>query len=295
MEQFRNVGIIGRLGSTRVLETVRRLKRFLLDRHLHVILEDTIADVLPGHGLQTSSRKMLGEVCDLVIVVGGDGSMLGAARALARHKVPVLGINRGSLGFLTDIRPDELELKVAQVLEGQYLTENRFLLEAEVRRQGEAIGQGDALNDVVLHPRKSTRMIEFELYIDGQFVCSQKADGLIVATPTGSTAYALSAGGPIMHPKLDAIVVVPMYPHTLSSRPIVVDGHSELKVVVSPDMTIYPQVSCDGQNHFTCAPGDTLHVAKKAQKLRLIHPLDHNYYEVCRTKLGWGSRLGGQD
>ena len=295
MEQFRNVGIIGRLGSTRVLETVRRLKRFLLDRHLHVILEDTIADVLPGHGLQTSSRKMLGEVCDLVIVVGGDGSMLGAARALARHKVPVLGINRGSLGFLTDIRPDELELKVAQVLEGQYLTENRFLLEAEVRRQGEAIGQGDALNDVVLHPGKSTKMIEFELFIDGHFVCSQKADGLIVATPTGSTAYALSAGGPIMHPKLDAIVVVPMYPHTLSSRPIVVDGHSELKVVVSPDMTIYPQVSCDGQNHFTCAPGDTLHVAKKAQKLRLIHPLDHNYYEVCRTKLGWGSRLGGQD
>ena len=230
-----------------------------------------------------------------MIVVGGDGSMLGAARALARHKVPVLGINRGSLGFLTDIRPDELELKVAQVLEGHYLTENRFLLEAEVRRQGEAIGQGDALNDVVLHPGKSTRMIEFELYIDGQFVCSQKADGLIVATPTGSTAYALSAGGPIMHPKLDAIVVVPMYPHTLSSRPIVVDGNSELKVVVSPDMTIYPQVSCDGQNHFTCAPGDTLHVAKKAQKLRLIHPLDHNYYEVCRTKLGWGSRLGGQD
>ena len=154
MEQFRNVGIIGRLGSTRVLETVRRLKRFLLDRHLHVILEDTIADVLPGHGLQTSSRKMLGEVCDLVIVVGGDGSMLGAARALARHKVPVLGINRGSLGFLTDIRPDELELKVAQVLEGQYLTENRFLLEAEVRRQGEAIGQGDADEDGVLGHRR---------------------------------------------------------------------------------------------------------------------------------------------
>ena len=149
------------------------------------------------------------------------------------------------------------------------------------------------MNDVVLHPGKSTRMIEFELYIDGQFVCSQKADGLIVATPTGSTAYALSAGGPIMHPKLDAIVIVPMYPHMLSSRPIVVDGNSELKIVVSKDMQIYPQVSCDGQNHFTCAPGDTITVSKKAQKLRLIHPLDHNYYEVCRTKLGWGSRLGG--
>ncbi len=120
MEQFRNIGIIGRLGSVQVLETVRRLKRFLLDRHLHVILEETIAEVLPGHGLQTSSRKMLGEVCDMVIVVGGDGSLLGAARALARHNVPVLGINRGSLGFLTDIRPDELEVKCAEVLDGHY-------------------------------------------------------------------------------------------------------------------------------------------------------------------------------
>src|SRR5690606_12812563 len=178
MEQFRNIGIIGRLGSAQVLDTVRRLKKFLLERHLHVILEDSIAEVLPGHGLQTASRKTLGEICDLVVVVGGDGSMLGAARALARYKIPVLGINRGSLGFLTDIKPDELEVKVAEVLEGRFVEENRFLLEAEVRRHGEAIGQGDALNDVVLHPGKSTKMIEFELFIDGHFVCSQKADGL---------------------------------------------------------------------------------------------------------------------
>ncbi|HTO18545.1 MAG TPA: NAD(+) kinase [Pseudomonas sp.] len=293
MEQFRNIGIIGRLGSSQVLDTIRRLKRFLLDRHLNVILEEEIAEVLPGHGQQVCSRRNLGEVCDLVVVVGGDGSMLGAARALARYKVPVLGVNRGNLGFLTDIRPDDLEEKVAEVLDGQYTVESRFLLEAEMRRNAVPIAQGDALNDVVLHPGKSTRMIEFELYIDGQFVSSQKSDGLIIATPTGSTAYALSAGGPIMHPKLDAIVVVPMYPHTLSSRPIVVDGNSELKVVVSPNMQIYPQVSCDGQNHFTCAPGDTVTISKKPQKLRLIHPLDHNYYEICRTKLGWGSRLGG--
>lgn len=293
MEQFRNIGIIGRMGSSHVLDTIRRLKRYLIERHLHVILEETIAEMLPGHGMQTCSRKLMGEICDLVIVVGGDGSLLGAARAMARHGTPVLGINRGSLGFLTDIRPDELEVKVGEVLAGRYLMESRFLLEALVRRGEEAIGQSDALNDVVLHPGKSTRMIEFELFIDGQFVCSQKADGLIVSTPTGSTAYALSAGGPIMHPKLDAIVIVPMYPHTLSSRPIVVDGNSELKVVVASDMQIYPLVSCDGQNHFTCAPGDTLTIRKKAQKLQLIHPLGHNYYEVCRTKLGWGSRLGG--
>jgi len=295
MDQFRNIGIIRRLGSSQVLDTIRRLKRFLAERQLHVILEDSIAEMLPGHGLQVCTRKLMGEICDLVIVVGGDGSLLGAARALARHGIPILGINRGSLGFLTDIRPDELEARVSEVLSGRYLMESRFLLEAEVRRGSEAIGQSDALNDVVLHPGKSMRMIEFELYIDGHFVCSQKADGLIIATPTGSTAYALSAGGPIMHPKLDAIVIVPMYPHTLSGRPIVVDGNSEMKVVVSPNLQIYPQVSCDGQNHFTCAPGDTLSIRKKAQKMQLIHPVQHNYYEVCRTKLGWGSKLGGQE
>ena len=292
MEQFRNIGIIGRMGSVRVLDTIRRLKRYLIGRHLHVILEETIAEMLPGHNLQTSSRKLLGEVCDLVIVVGGDGSMLGAARALAQQGVPVLGINRGSLGFLTDISPEHLESQISEVLAGNYTVEQRFLLETEVRRDGVPIGQGDALNDVVLHPGKSTRMIEFELFIDGQFVYSLKADGLIIATPTGSTAYALSAGGPIMHPRLDAIVIVPMYPHTLSSRPIVLDADSELKVVVAEDMTIYPLVSCDGQNHVTCAPGDTLHIQRKPQKLRLLHPLDHNFYAVCRDKLGWGSRLG---
>ena len=170
MEQFRNIGIIGRTGSVRVLETVRRLKRYLIGRHLHVILEDRIAEMLPGHNLQTSSRKLLGEVCDLVIVVGGDGSMLGAARALAHHNVPVLGINRGNLGFLTDILPEQLESQISEVLAGNYTVEQRFLLETEVRRNGVPIGQGDALNDVVLHPGKSTRMIEFELFIDGQFV-----------------------------------------------------------------------------------------------------------------------------
>ena len=295
MEQFRNIGIIGRMGSARVLETIRRLKRYLIGRHLHVILEDRIAEMLPGHNLQTSSRKLLGEVCDLVIVVGGDGSMLGAARALAHHNVPVLGINRGSLGFLTDILPEQLESQISEVLAGNYTVEQRFLLETEVRRAGVPIGQGDALNDIVLHPGKSTRMIEFELFIDGQFVYSLKADGLIIATPTGSTAYALSAGGPIMHPRLDAIVIVPMYPHTLSSRPIVVDADSELKVVIAENMTIYPLVSCDGQNHVTCAPGDTLHIQRKPQKLRLLHPLDHNFYAVCRDKLGWGSRLGQEN
>ena len=294
MDHFRNIGLIGRLGSDRVVDTLQRLKRFLIDSGYTVILEDTVADLLPGDDLQVCSRKMMGEICDLVIVVGGDGSLLGAARALCRYNVPVLGVNRGGLGFLTDISPDELEARVGEVLAGHYMSENRFLLDAFVRRDNEQLGSSEALNEVVLHPGKSARMIEFELYVDGQFVYSQKSDGLIVATPTGSTAYALSAGGPIMHPKLDAIVLVPMSPHTLSSRPIVVDAGSELKIVISKQSGIYPQISCDGQVHVACAPGDSISIRKKPQKLRLIHPLDHNFYAICRSKLGWSSWLTDQ-
>jgi NAD+ kinase len=292
MEEFRNIGIIGRLNSTKVVDTIKRLKRFLLDEGYHVILEEQIAQVIPGHGLQVVSSKLMGEVSDLVIVIGGDGSLLGAARALAKHKVPVLGVNRGRLGFLTDILPNEIEERVAAVLDGQYKTETRFLLDIEVKRDGIPIGSGSALNDMVLHPGKSARMIEFELYIEGQFVYSQRSDGLIVSTPTGSTAYALSGGGPIMHPRLDAIVLVPMFPHTLSSRPIVIDGNSEIKIVIGEENSTYPQVSCDGQVHITAAPGDTVTIKKKSHKLRLIHPIEHDFYDICRTKLGWGSRLG---
>jgi NAD+ kinase len=236
---------------------------------------------------------MMGEICDLVIVVGGDGSLLGAARALSPSHVPVLGVNRGNLGFLTDISPADIEEKVAEVLEGKYTVESRFLLDLVVKRAGEPIGEGTALNDIVLHPGKATRMIQFELYIEGQFVYTQRSDGLIVATPTGSTAYSLSGGGPIMSPKLDALVLVPMFPHTLSSRPIVVDGNSELKLVISDNNKTYPTVSCDGQLSFSLAPGDVITIHKKPHKLKLLHPLNYDFYRTCREKLGWGTRLGG--
>ena len=288
MEEFRNIGIIGRLGSKKVIETVRRLKRYLVEEGYHVILQDRIADVMPGHGMQVCTQKLLGEICDLVIVVGGDGSLLGAARALAKHNTPVLGINRGRLGFLTDISPDEgMEDAIQAVLDGEYIEEQRFLLDAEIKRDGVSIAASEALNDVVLHPGKSARMIAFDLYVEGQFVHHQRADGMIVSSPTGSTAYALSGGGPIMHPKLDAIVLVPMFPHTLSSRPIVVDGNSEIKLVIGDSNETYPTVSCDGQKHLPCAPGDAVTIRKKPHKLKLIHPKDHNFYEICRTKLGW--------
>ncbi|WP_299181873.1 NAD(+) kinase [uncultured Neptuniibacter sp.] len=292
MDYFRNIGLIGRLGSKSVIDTLKHLIRFLGDRGLNTILDERIAQVMPGHEQQTSTQKMMGEICDLVIVVGGDGSLLGAARSLAQYHVPILGVNRGNLGFLTDISPNEIEEKVGEVLAGQYTVDSRFLLDVVVKRDGVPIGESTALNDCVLHPGKAARMIEFELYIEGQFVYTQKSDGLIISTPTGSTAYSLSGGGPIMHPKLDALVLVPMFPHTLSSRPIVVNGNSELKLVISPNNGAYPTVSCDGQTDISCAPGDTITVHKKPHKLKLLHPLNYDFYSTCREKLGWGTKLG---
>ncbi|NIB41133.1 NAD(+) kinase [Pseudomaricurvus alkylphenolicus] len=292
MADFKHVGLIGRPGSERALHTLKRLIRYLHSCGTNVVLEESTATALPGHTMEVCSYEALGKACDLVIVVGGDGSLLGAARSLAKYKVPLLGVNRGRLGFLTDITPNDIENKVGEVLDGKYMMETRFLLDTSVIRKGALIGGGDALNDVVVHPGRFIRMIEFELYIDGQFVYSQRSDGLIVSTPTGSTAYALSGGGPIMHPKLDAIVIVPMNPHTLSSRPIVVDGNSEIRILIGEHNSAYPHVTCDGQNHVVTNPGDEIHIHKKPHKLQLLHPLNHNFYETCRSKLGWGSHLG---
>ncbi|WP_043530261.1 NAD(+) kinase [Litchfieldella xinjiangensis] len=292
MTSFKNIGLIGRLGSARAVDTLKRLVRYLDKRGLHVIIEDRTATVLLDHGQQEASRDRLGEICDLVIVVGGDGSMLGAARALCLSGTPVLGINRGRLGFLTDVSPDEMEVKVGEVLDGHFEIEERFLLDAQVYRNDMPVGDGDALNDVVVHPGKAVRMIEFELFIDGQFVYSQRSDGLIIATPTGTTAYALSGGGPIVHPGIDAITLVPMFPHTLSSRPIVVGGGSEIRIHIGETNEAYPHVSCDGQTRVVSKPDDILYVRRKPQRLKLVHPFGHNFYEVCRSKLGWSSRLG---
>ena len=290
-QQFKNIGLMGRVGNDLVLDSVKHLKAFLLERGLNVVLEKKLAKLLPGHELQVSTRKLIGDICDLVIVVGGDGSMLGAARDLARHDVLVLGVNRGGLGFLTDVSPSEIEEKVGEVLDGKFVVEKRFLLEASVKRDDELIGKGGAFNDVVVSSGETARMIEFEMYIDDQFVYSQRSDGLIVSTPTGSTAYSLSGGGPIMHPKLDALVLVPMFPHTLSSRPIVVDGDSQIKIVVSQDSQMNPIITCDGHLSIKTQPGDAIYIYKKPYRLALVHPLDHNFFESCRDKLGWGNKL----
>lgn len=293
MKTFDTIGVIGRR-SDAIVEALHSLTNYLSTHNKELMLGEDIAPLLPGTDLPVATRKQLGENCDLIIVLGGDGSLLGAARMLAHYNVPVLGINRGRLGFLTDILPEEIEQRVGAVLQGEYDLEKRFLLNALVQRDGEIIGKAEALNDVVVNSGNSAQMIEFDLFVQDEFVYRQRADGLIVSTPTGSTAYSLSGGGPIMHPTLDAIVLVPMFPHTLTSRPIVIDGNSEIKIEIGVSNSIDSPVTCDGQVNLKAMPGDIVYIKKKRHKLKLIHPRDHSFYASCRDKLGWSKRLGDQ-
>ena len=292
MTDFKHIALVANIQLPEIVDSLKRLITFLTESGYQVLLEQKTAELVGDSQLPVFDSDGLETSVDLIIVVGGDGSMLSAVRSLVRYDIPLLGVNRGRLGFLTDILPDEMESQMKRVLAGEFILSSRFLLDVSISRKGTVIGTGAALNDVVLHPGKSVRMMEFELYIDGQFVYSQCSDGLIVSTPTGSTAYALSGGGPIMHPNLDAIVLVPMNPHTLSSRPIVVGGKSDIEIRVGSRNELHPLVTCDGQTDLQSEPGDIIQIHKKARQVQLIHPVAHNFYETCRTKLGWGSRLG---
>ncbi len=288
--KFNTIGVIARLKNPGVKETLQALIDYLRRLKRDIVIEAETAESLGLTQVTTVARDQIGSRCDLLIVVGGDGSLINAAHAVVNHDTPVLGINRGSLGFLTDIHPTELE-KIRSILDGEYSIEKRFLLTASIEFQGKILGENDALNEVIIIPDATPHMIEFEIYIDKQFVYSQSSDGLIVATPTGSTAYALSGGGPILHPQLDAIVLVPMFPHTLSNRPIVVEGNRKIEIIISPNNTATPRLSCDGQAYLNSPPGSHITVSKKAKPLLLIHPLDYNYYKALRSKLHWGKKL----
>ncbi|MEM1433575.1 MAG: NAD(+) kinase [Pseudomonadota bacterium] len=295
---FASVGLVARRSryeegvDAAVLDSVREVLQLLDQTGVSVVLEQHTARALGEAGYQPRPRAELGAHCDLIIVVGGDGSLLGIGRDLAGTRVPVIGVNRGGLGFLAGISPDQLSQQLRQVLMGQFVAEDHFLLEAWVMRDGEERSRSVALNDVVVHPGSMTRMLEFSLSINERFVYDQRSDGLIIASPTGSTAYALSAGGPIMHPSLNAISIVPMFPHTLTSRPLVVGGDSHLEIRIGEHGYPSAEASCDSQVHQPLAVGDVLHVAKYPVPLKLLFPTDHSFYQACRSKLDWASRLG---
>ena len=294
MSKFKRIALIGRSGHQQATETIARLVDYLRTEGLDIWVVDDIASIDGFSDLPHCTLEHIGQKVDLAIVVGGDGSLLGASRALANFGTPVLGINRGTLGFLTDIRPSEAIEKVGQALLGQFTEEKRWLNSVEVIRDEQIIAQATALNDVVLHKGQSARMLGFDLCIDDQFVYSSRSDGLIVSTPTGSTAYALSAGGPIMHPKLNALVLVPMFPHTLNARPIVVPAGCVVSVTVIEKHQALPQVSCDGQTHISLLLGDRVLIRQSEEQLTLLHPPGYSYYEVCRSKLQWGGRIEPQ-
>ncbi|MEA1051785.1 NAD(+) kinase [Lamprobacter modestohalophilus] len=284
MAWFQNVGIIAKQhDDARVATTVARAVSLLSARGVRTHFEQTTAALLQrSDGI---SIDAIGERCDLVLVVGGDGTFLHAARMLAEHDVALVGINLGRLGFLVDILPDEIELRLEQILSGAYDADTRILLDARI---GDQAKPERALNDVVIHKWNSVRMIEFETYLDGQFVNAQRSDGLIVATPTGSTAYALSGGGPLLNPRLDSLLLVPICPHTLSNRPLVVPGSSRIEIRIRNLEPEQVRLTCDGQVDLPLESDSSIQIERSRRRVRLLHPQDHNHYRILRAKLGWG-------
>lgn len=287
---FRSVGLVARAAKRSVVTTLTELGRFLLNDGRDVLIsEETVAllGVCLPDGVTVVPVAALAARCDLIVVVGGDGSMLQAARSLVGAGTPILGVNRGRLGFLSDINPEQATLSVAQVLAGDFQLDARFLLQMQIVDDGQIVHEDVALNDVVLHAGKSVHTIDYQLSVDGVDVYRHHADGLIVATPTGSTAYSLSAGGPIIHPSLNAICLSPMYPHTLSSRPILVSGDSRIDIHIHKDNRTQPMVSADGKSSVPLHAHQTLSIVKFAKPLLLLHPKGFDFYAACRTKLNW--------
>jgi NAD+ kinase len=285
---FHTIGLIGKFGDPNVAGTLNQIATHLRQRQLRVLLDESSARLIPDNGLEIASRVTIGEQCDLAIVMGGDGTMLNAARSLVDYEVPILGVNLGRLGFLADVSPSEIPHRLDAVLNGHFREARRSLLHAQVLHEDQVTGEADALNDVVVHKREVARMIEVDTFLDGRFLNAYRADGLIISTPTGSTAYALASGGPIIHPGLEAVVLVPICPHTLTHRPIVVKADSVIEVVLNTANTTEAQVTCDGQISLAIESGDRIVIQKKGRKVRLIHPLNHDYFELLRAKLNWG-------
>ena len=288
---FKCIGLIGKYGDPSIRGILLTLSKYLKQHQFRIMVDESSAELLADNGLEIASRRHIGENCDLVIVIGGDGSLLNVARSLADYEIPLIGINQGRVGFLADVTPAGMIEKLDEILWGNYLKEDRILLHASTERGGMRINESFALNDVVVHKWNIGRMIEFDTFINGLFVNTLRSDGIIVATPTGSTAYALSSGGPILHPKLNAMVLVPVSPHTMSNRPIVIDGDSQIEIRVKDSNPFHAQVTCDGQINLDLAAGDLIKIRKHDKKIKLIHPANHDHYMVLRAKLQWGGRL----
>ncbi len=283
--RFVHVGLIGKYHASVTAQAVHEIALWLQSRGLAVSLDADTAAHMGVPGTQVLALAQIGTECDLALVVGGDGTMLGAGRQLAQYEVPLVGINHGRLGFMTDVPLDGYAQALDAVLAGEFDEDHRAVMSAKVIRDGEVVFEADAMNDVVVNRGATSGMVELRVEVDGRFVANQRADGLIVATPTGSTAYAMSAGGPIMHPSLQAWLMVPIAAHTLSNRPIALpdSGEVALEVVSGRDVS----ANFDMQSLASLAIGDRVLVRKAAYTARFLHPKGWSYYDTLRRKLHW--------
>ena len=285
--KFNNVGLIVKPHLDAVDKPASHIIAFLEKNNCTIYVDDSAKNIAGADAHNISSRQEIGNVSDLIIVIGGDGTFLDAASSLVSADVPLIGINVGRLGFLVDVSPDNLDGSLEKIFSGDYSKEERFLLQAEVFRNEQSIFSANALNDVVIHHRDVAQMMEFETRINGTFVNHQRADGLIIATPTGSTAYALSSGGPLLHPTLNAIALVPISPHTLSNRPIVVNYDSEIEVLIYETKQAIGRVSCDGKRSYDLIKDDIIRIKRHSHLISLLHPPGYNHYHTLREKLHW--------
>jgi NAD+ kinase len=280
--------LVGRFSDPRVAESVNTLIPHLLSRQVKVIVSTETTYSGDAEGIVRMPEIDIGANADLVIAIGGDGTLLYAAGLVARHKVPLLGVNRGRLGFLTDVMPQNMFPCIDAALEGRLTPDERPLLAACVKYADGRVAEALALNDVVMQKLVTGRMLDFETHLDGTYVNTHAGDGIVVASPTGSTAYALSCGGPIIEPHLDVLVVAPICPHTLSDRPIVVSARSEIEVKLLERPETRAQVICDGTVLGELDPGDRLTIKAASERITLLHPAGHDYYKLLRSKLHWG-------
>jgi len=285
---FNTVALMGNPEDVRIVEPLRILTAHLSSQGRGVVLADSISATAVPASVRRVPESELSRHAQLLVAVGGDGSMLYAARRIAGSGVPLLGINRGRLGFLADVSPADMLARLDEILRGDFVKERRMLLQAEIVDAGTTVATGLALNDIVVNRHDPGRMLEIRTFIDGRYVNTHGGDGFIIATATGSTAYALSCGGPIVAPSLDAIVLVPICPHTLSERPIIVPATAVTEVKLSEPHSTRAQVSCDGEVAAELLPGRSLRVRAAEQRVELIHPLGYDYFEILRDKLYWG-------
>jgi len=274
---FQTIGLIAKKSDPEVITVLNTLHHYFTQRGITVFVEQETAELLENTA-EVINWSNLSQKCDLAIVIGGDGTLLGAARALGNTNIPLLGVHMGRLGFLADITPAVMIERLNEILEGHYQSEQRALLKSSVIRNGNTILEVHALNDIVVHKWASSRMVELETFIDGAFVNTERSDGLIISTPTGSTAYALSGGGPIVHPSLNAVILVPICPHTLSHRPIVVSGDSRIELIITDTNLNSVKLSCDGQSTIEIMNGDKIVIEKSEQRTHLIHPEQHDHF-----------------